>query len=83
MGSLQESIKVKLEKRVGEARAPLKLKLEELQSFIETGAEMLPAIYEPNKARRRALSRDRHLPSHSHSPCAVLDTASPRRCALT
>ena len=79
MGSLQESIKVKLEKRVGEARAPL----DELQSFIETGAEMLPAIYEPNRARRRALSRDRHLPSHSHSPCAVLDTASPRRCALT
>ena len=83
MGALEESIKARLAERVGEAREPLELKLEELQGFIDTGAELLGALCVSSKARRRALSRDRHLPSHPHSPGAVLDTASPRRCALT
>ena len=83
MGSQEECIKAKLAERVGEARVPLELKLEELLGFIGTGVELLGAIYAPSQVRCHAPSRDRHLPSHPHPPRAALDTASPRRCALT
>ena len=77
MGALEESIKARLAERVGEAREPLELKLEELQGFIDTGAELLGALCASSKARRRAPSRDRHLPSSHPPPPTPLPPVAP------